>query len=94
MNEPKYVEETLRWCNRKRKEKGKLPLIKLPKGIRGKGDSCPCGEATELFVGRDFFTDDPSMTFRSKLPRSVQRFVSAFDKGKLPQYDKSPQVKD
>lgn len=87
--EPKYVEETLRWCNARRKEKGMEPLDKLPKGLRGKGESCPCGAATGLFVSYTYFNKmgiNGSME-SLKLPRSVRRFVGAFDSGRLPQYD-------
>lgn len=86
MKEPGYVAETLRWCNRKRKERGWSPLNKLPKGIRGNGESCPCGAVTGLFVSKDYYVD--RVASRSiELPRSVKRFVDAFDSGRLPQYD-------
>jgi len=92
MKEPGYVEETLRWCNARRKEQGKEPLDKLPKGVRGKGTSCPCGAATGLFVAVSQYweiTNVATRIIQSKkfLPRSVTRFVMAFDRGRLPQYD-------
>lgn len=90
MYEPKYIEETLRWCNARRKEQGKEPLNKLPKGRRGEGSSCPCGEATGLFVSYTYFTTIQHLDREINLPRSVQRFVRAFDSGKLPQYDCGP----
>src|SRR4051812_33017599 len=82
-NEPKYVEETLRWCNARRKERGKSPLDRLPKGERTKGESCPCGAATGLFVtlAHAYVREEISLILdegsKIDLPRSVQRFVKA-----------------
>jgi hypothetical protein len=41
--EPKYVAETLAWCNKRRKEQGKRPLKKMPKGRMSDPSSCPGG---------------------------------------------------
>lgn len=86
VKEPKYVEETLRWCNARRKEKGMEPLDRMPKGYKGNGSSCPCGSATGLFVSFTYWLND-LCSQEKNLPRCVQRFVIAFDNGKLPQYD-------
>jgi hypothetical protein len=84
--EPKYVAETLAWCNARRKERGKRPLTKLPKGERNVPHSCPCGTATNCSVF-GFTYRVASLRAEYPLPRSVQRFVRAFDDGRLPQYE-------
>jgi hypothetical protein len=88
MNEPKYVAQTLAWCNRKRKAKNKPPLKKLPKGRRNDPMSCPCGKATGLSVGIYHYAY-PGEMFSDcfPLPKSVESFVLAFDGGYLPQYE-------
>jgi hypothetical protein len=90
VSEPKYVAETLAWCNARRKERGKRPLKKLPKGQPMDGESCPCGTATGLFVESQIAYDrDPDLEHKFgeyDLPRAVRSFVAAFDKGRLPQY--------
>ncbi len=91
MNEPAFVQETLDWCNKRRKENGKSPLDNLPKGRRHQGDSCPCGEATGLVVGlTGYFKRNPKdlqLDHLGDVPPSVTKFVKEFDNGKLPQYD-------
>lgn len=90
--EPKYVAETLAWCNARRKEQGKKPVSKLPKGYMRDPESCPCGRACGLVVGlQTFGTHDESLAISwglggEILPRPVKQFVKAFDAGKLPQY--------
>lgn len=88
--EPKYVAETLAWCNARRKEQGKRALKRLPKGETHNGVSCPCGKATNLYVGAYDYWKLPIECVEQtsgKLPRPVQEFIVAFDKGKLPQYE-------
>ena len=86
--EPAYVAATLAWCNERRTEQSKEPLHRLPKGKRNDGDSCPCGKATEMFVG------DVCASFKEKMistPAKVADFIHAFDEGRLPQYDENIQ---
>jgi hypothetical protein len=83
MDEPGYVAETLAWCNKRRKERGKKPLKKLPKGRRYQAFSCPCGKATGLWVASEWIGSHA----RGNIPRSVSRFIVAFDAGRLPQYE-------
>jgi hypothetical protein len=85
IKEPAYVAATLRWCNARRKEQGKEPLEKLPKGERNDATSCPCGKATGLWVYVEQYDDTDFNAHPT--PRCVQQFVPAFDAGKLPQYD-------
>jgi hypothetical protein len=87
--EPRYVAETLAWCNEKREEHGEPPLDRLPKGARKKGESCPCGAATGLFVGSYWLYANPYTLDLplEALPASVRAFVFEFDQGNLPQYD-------
>jgi hypothetical protein len=82
--EPKYVAETLAWCNAQRKFYRKRPLKRLPKGEIGNPEKCPCGAATGLGVRAvDYITPE---RLRLPLPRAVRRFVAAFDNERLPQY--------
>lgn len=85
--EPQYVAATLDWCNARRAEQGRPPLKRLPKGARFDSSTCPCGEATGLHVYH--YTAWRPGTLRPVLvvPRSVRRFVAAFDSGRLPQYE-------
>jgi hypothetical protein len=85
--EPTYVAETLAWCNERRAERGKRPLKRLPKGIRGDAKSCPCGKATGLKVDFLFYLDDRKGPPRGILPDPVRAFVRQFDWGLLPQYE-------
>jgi hypothetical protein len=92
VSEPQYVAATLAWCNARRAENGEPPLNRLPSGRPQRADSCPCGAATGLRVyDRHFSSADvhkPYVAENGKpLPRVVQRFVRAFDRGDLPQYD-------
>ena len=84
--DPAYVKEVLKWCNARRKEKGKKPLKKLPKGYPDDARSCPCGKATGLKVYRLSYRDLDAGIF-GRITKSVRRFVDAFDAGQLPQYD-------
>ncbi len=92
--EPAFVRLTLEWCNRQRAKKGRKPITRLPQGLRSNAKSCPCGSATGLSVftygahplASDGLTDYSAP--RIKVPRSVQEFVIAFDRGDLPQYVK------
>jgi hypothetical protein len=88
-SEPQYVAETLKWCNARRKEQGKKPLKKLPKGMPRDPESCPCGLATGLYVDANWWATKWVGPFdgRSELPLTVRRFVKAFDKRRLPQYE-------
>jgi len=86
--EPKYVEATLRWCNARRKEIGKRPLKKLPKGIKREPNSCPCGKATEMEVYPDTAYRVSNYGWDEfRIPRSVNTFIRNFDSGNLPQYE-------
>lgn len=100
--EPTFVAETLDWCNEVRGEKGMEPLPRLPKGRREDPVSCPCGQATGLWVeSPDFFDQEDVDSYANDLdhlreeglafvlPDAVQEFVSAFDKGELPQYEET-----
>jgi hypothetical protein len=91
--EPHYVKDTLDWCNERRKEQGKEPLKKLPKGKIGDGYTCPCGKATGLYVGtrgwdvtQEEYDDSYGGPNFKRNPESVKEFVRAFDQCKLPQY--------
>lgn len=68
---------------------GKEPLTKLPKGIRNNGYSCPCGKATGLYVGENYYCPDLAGNPAIKIsnPKAVVAFVFAFDRGQLPQYE-------
>jgi hypothetical protein len=83
--EPKYVAQTLAWCNLQRKNKGKRALKKLPKGYKGDGFTCPCGKAIGIWVGYDTHGASP---MRVSNPKYLSAFVCAFDRGLLPQYEK------
>jgi hypothetical protein len=86
--EPQYVAQTLAWCNRKRAEQGKKSLTRLPKGRRGDGYSCPCGKAVGFWVGHEEFEYKEEHDISTEpVPRSVGRFVAAFDDGRFPQYE-------
>lgn len=86
--EPSYVAATLKWCNARRKEHGKKPLAKMPKGRRMDPWNCPCGKTCQLTVGSAFwhFRNEPTMRGRP-LPINVYKFVYDFDRGLLPQYE-------
>jgi hypothetical protein len=93
VSESTYIAETLAWCNALRKERGKAPLKKLPRGERYEGESCPCGKATGLFVerygayvSRQEFERSAASLVANTTP-SVRRFIGAFDLGDLPQYE-------
>ncbi len=93
------IKATLKWCNMVRSIKGQLPLDALPQGRRSDGKSCPCGEATSVFVGREvFYNPDHKPKYnpaiqeydqpeKHRLPPEVSIFVELFDKGFLPQFD-------
>jgi hypothetical protein len=91
--EPKYVAETLKWCNSIREKMGKKPLKRLPRGVRKDASSCPCGKATGLFVyDEGAFVDTSTKANSSKKPirrgnQFVRMFIDKFDGGKLPQYE-------
>lgn len=87
--EPAYVAATLRWCNKRRAEKGEKPLKRLPKGMRHNPYSCPCGKAAHLAVGTQTWCPLDYSGPDKPLPKSVQRFVVAFDTGELPQYEET-----
>jgi hypothetical protein len=78
-------------CNERRKEQGKKPLKKIPKGKLYDPLSCPCGIASGLKVGVGLWASDLDKILarnpHAKLtPECVRQFVHAFDTGKLPQY--------
>ena len=54
--------------------------------------SCPCGSATGLavFAGAAYPVSDghPVYDVKIRVPKSVERFVIAFDEGDFPQYVK------
>ena len=85
--EPKYVAATLKWCNARRKEQGKKPLKRMPKGKIWEPDSCPCGKAAKLYVSVRVWGFQGEKCYDKFLPRRVRAFVKAFDAGKLPQYE-------
>lgn len=89
--EPGYVKETLDWCNEQRRLKDKEPLDILPKGKRGDPSSCPCGDATGLYVRTTTYSErhKPNVVEIKilPLPQPVQEFVRSFDLGRLPQYE-------
>lgn len=91
--DPSYVAETLAWCNKLRAADKKKPLLRLPKGKRMDAESCPCGKASgwvvRFVVATRIVGLDRQIIY---LPRSVIRFVTAFDKGSLPQYDATKRV--
>jgi hypothetical protein len=94
-SEPKYVAETLAWCNRMRAERGKRPLKKLPKGKRVDPSSCPCGKATGLSVSYSEIRSQWSpqsigTSVGGSPPDAVIEFMHAFDMGRLPQYEAKP----
>jgi hypothetical protein len=91
--EPQYVTATLAWCNRMRATRGDKPLKRLPKGTPKDGESCPCGTAANVFVSSDWWSELGNFGPEHPTPRCVQRFVAAFDSGKLPQYE-LPQYKN
>ena len=84
--EPKYVAETLKWCNALRKEQGKKALLKMPKGYMGDPKTCPCGNAAKLAVSLTTWGFQDEHKRDRRLPMCVQRFVATFDAGELPQY--------
>jgi hypothetical protein len=83
-SEPAYVQATLEWCNFQRAAQGLKPLDRLPKGKISDPRSCPCGAATGLEVSLTFYITREG--YDRDLPKDVQLFVLAFDRGKLPQY--------
>ncbi len=95
--EPAFVKGTLKWCNKKRKEKGLEPMDRLPRGKPMDGNSCPCGKATGLYVGAHGFAETlgeyeehsefNGLPMKMRTPQSVQEFVAEFDCGRLPQYE-------
>lgn len=88
MKEPKYVSQTLNWCNSQRKKKKKQPLKRLLKGYRFDAYTCPCGSATGLIVGTVVYSEREQVSYEDyPLPEPVIRFVQAFDSGLLPQYE-------
>lgn len=89
-DEPDFVRATLEWCNARRQEQGQQPLDRLPKGEREDPLSCPCGIATGLYVDKHTFGRDDESRYDNPLPKPVELFVTEFDEGLLPQYDKWP----
>jgi hypothetical protein len=87
MTKNQIISNTLRWCNAQRKKQGKKPLLKLPKGHRGKPESCPCGKATGLCVGYSLAYDNKTGKSIRMLPESVRRFVLMFDGGQIPELE-------
>jgi hypothetical protein len=86
--EPAYVAATLKWCNERRKEKGKKPLKKMPKGRIADPSSCPCGRTADLIVGAEEWRPQGSTPDDyNPTPGPVRKFVYAFDAGRLPQYE-------
>lgn len=87
---------TLEWCNERRAEQGMEPLLDLPMGQKEEPLSCPCGEATGLYVDGSFYCTAEEARGgwakiapedKKKLPFDVQNFVHEFDLGTYPQYD-------
>lgn len=87
------VKDTIAWCNTIRKSQGRPPILDLPRGKRGDGRSCPCGEAAGVIVGRMFYrpsnnTDESPFSEKdNELPVGVSNFTWLFDEGQFPQYD-------
>jgi len=79
------VKETLAWCNSVRARYHKSPLNVLPKGRIADPHSCPCGAATDMYVGARYYglkEGGPNYP----LPSAVIRFIRLFDNGDLPEY--------
>lgn len=93
----RLIQGTLDWCNHIRAQENKPQLTKLPKGKIRDGESCPCGKATDLYVGRTVFlpikehrqaivrNSPPKISDGEKLPRVVQEFITQFDKQEFPE---------
>jgi len=63
------------------------PIAELPKGIQKDSESCPCGKATGLSVGRVAYCEaNPKWEAKTfELPSVVGNFVDAFDNGDIPE---------
>lgn len=89
--DPKFVKNTLAWCNRMRAIQSMDRLTRLPLGTPGDPHSCPCGKATNLSVYKDraFGGDEleGGSGIWTKPPPSVVDFIDAFDGRLLPQYE-------
>lgn len=86
MEHQRIIEGTLDWCNEKRMQGGLELLDELPKGRKDDGYSCPCGAATQLYVGNTTYGDEEE-NCNYPLPEVVEEFVALFDRGILPQFD-------
>ncbi len=86
-----YEAEALAWCNKRRAERGKKPIKKLPKGRKMSTDSCPCAKATPTKVGltRWWWRDCSVLDKGHLLPFSVCQFVEFFDTGYYPHLEQS-----
>jgi len=92
LSDEETIRGTLEWCNSERAEQGKVPLPELPKGRKGDHKSCPCGAATDLYVGLKTYgasyADIAVLSSSNKeLPPVVKQFVRKFDDGRYPQFD-------
>lgn len=81
---------TLDWCNKRRAEQGQEPLTELPVGRRMDPETCPCGEATGLYVEK-FLASESKQAWAcgegESLPYVVRCFIHAFDRGEIPELD-------
>ena len=93
MKTPKYLlfHQVLEWCNKIRTDRGKPVLDALPQGYPNNGYSCPCGEATGVFVGCQGWANTQIeydnldiLTF----PLAVGEFVERFDGGEFPELER------
>jgi len=81
-------EQTLKWCNERRREQRKPALNELPKGLRHDPKSCPCGAATGLIVGMSTARTPERIALYEPgmfLPLDVRLFIMHFDGGEFPE---------
>ena len=87
MTREEIIQGTLDWCNERRKEQGKSPLYRLPKGKRSDPYSCPCGRACGLAVYSLQYYDPKTRLSGWRVPMAVQEFIPLFDVGKFPEFE-------
>lgn len=87
------IQSTLDWCNELRAKQGLEALTELPKGRLRDPFSCPCGSATNYYVGFEaarFLGSVADAFVDINLPEVVRKFVVLFDNGQLPQFEDKP----
>jgi hypothetical protein len=96
-------DRALTYVNGLRRELGRKPLQKLPKGEIGEAESCPIANALPGVVEVDvdciqFYEPDPdgllgnSPGKKRKPPRHVRQFIEEFDSGTYPELERKPKV--